>query len=198
MGELGGEEVVGRHRGVEGLPCLVGHRLGKRVAAIAGRETTLVAARRAVCQGHLLAVASETALVHRLDAAQIDQGVDERLRIGRVAIQRQGELVGGEATACVDERERERQALVLRERHAADARVAAQKRQRRAVADAAALAHVRLLGAIGHAHVELGHAHARETGDQGVSALMHDDDDAQDEQEAQHSYDDVQNLDAAL
>ena len=57
---------------------------------------------------------------------------------------------------------------------------------------------MRLLGAIGHTHVELGHTHARETGDQGMAALVHDDDDAQDEQETQHSYDGVQNLDAAL
>ena len=198
MRELGGKEVVGRHRGVERLPRLVGDRLGKRVAAVAGREAALVAGNRAVCQRHFLAVAADARLVHGLDAAQVDEGVDERLRVGRVAIQRQGELVGGEAAARIDERERERHALVLRECHAADARVATQKRERHAVADAAALAHMRLLGAVGHAHVELGHAHARETGDQGVSALVHDDDDAQDEQEAQHSYDGVQNLDAAL
>ena len=198
MGELGGKEVVGRHRRVKRLPCLVGDRLSKRVAAVAGREAVLVAGNRAVCQGYFLAMATDARPIHGLDAAQVNKGVDERLRICRVAIQRQGELVGGEAAARVDERERERHALVLRECHAADARVATQKRERRAVADAAALAHMRLLGAIGHAHVELGHAHARETGDQGVSALMHNDDDAQDEQEAQHSYDGVQNLDAAL
>ena len=143
-------------------------------------------------------MATNARLIHGLNAAQVNEGIDKCLCVGRVAIQRQGEFVGGETAARVNERKRERHALVLRERHAADARVAAKKRERRAVANTAALAYMRLLGAIGHTHVELGHTHARETGDQGMAALVHDDDDAQDEQETQHSYDGVQNLDAAL